>query len=103
MIPLKCVFENPIHSNGGCIFDDPSNPIAIVLLFKPKRVQDFNANQRLIESAETNRDLTLEEKNVKIQFNEQSRFTESAFTNRKITQGSQGKGSKFVNKNRTIH
>lgn len=24
---MICVFENPIHANGGCIFDDPAGLI----------------------------------------------------------------------------
>lgn len=70
---------------------------------KPERLQDFKANQRVQETEETNRDLILEQKNAKLLFNEQSRSTDKTVTNRKITQGGKGKGSKFVNKNRTIH
>lgn len=27
---MICVFDSPIHPNGGCIFADPSAPIAII-------------------------------------------------------------------------
>lgn len=67
------------------------------------RTQDFLADNRVLLSEETNRDLTIEDKNAKILFSEQGRTASTMVTGRKLSTGSKRKVSGFKGKNRTLH